>query len=328
MPYLVYSEKFGRTIRLDRPEELGIPTQNLIEAALDDGNATAALELLAYMRQESDILNKTVLGGWLSSLVSYLLERIEREDLRLVTRIPSEATWKGFETLARDRYAEASNAIARGAMAEAKLAVEGMRKTYKTLNDLVVCWVQDILTFLARTYGEDEPARAMRPAYEHIWRERYRLWVQLTPEEQLALSAEGMRAHFGGPTRRGEFVIRDEGDRYAMFFDPCGTGGVLRRGDPETSAPPYATEGFNSEPRGWTWGQVGVPWYSTHCNLYLETFAAEDHGYPIRPVGYDPDPHAPCVWYVYKDPQYTRPEHFLAIGLQAPARTIDASTAS
>jgi hypothetical protein len=320
MPNLVYSEKFGRTIRLDPPEQLGIPTQTLIEQALDRGETASALELLAYMRQETEIVNKTILEGWLSSLLEYLAARINRRDLDLVLRVPGRAVWKGIEYLAAGRYAEAEAAIRGGRVDEAKRAVEGLRKANKTLNDLVVNWVQDILTFLAKRFGEDEPERAMRPAYEQIWRERYRSWTGLTPEEQLALSAEGMRAHFGGPTRRGEFVVKDEGDRYAMYFDPCGTGGIMRRGDPETGAGPYPTDGVNTEPKPWTWGRTGVPWYNTHCSLYLETFAAEDHGYPLRPVGYNPDPHEPCVWYVYKDPKLTRPEHFVAIGLEPPAR--------
>jgi len=324
---LVYSEKFGRLIRLDPPAELGVPTQNLIEAALERGETESALGLLAYMRQESDTVNKVLLERWLGTLIDHLLARFEQEDLRLMLRVPGQAVWKGFDRLAADRYAEAKAAIGEGRVAEAKLAVDGMRKACKTLNDLVVCWVQDICTVLARKFGEDEVARAMRPAYDQIWRERYRAWTQLTAEEQLALSCEGMRAHFGGPTRRGEFVVRDEGDRYAMFFDPCGTGGVMRRGDPESGTPPYPTDGVNTEPKPWTWGQTGVPWYNTHCNLYLEAFAAEDHGYPLRPVGYDPDPHAPCVWYVYKDPKRTRPEHFLAIGLEPPPR-VGAGTAA
>jgi hypothetical protein len=322
MPNLVYSEKFERMLRLDRPEEIGIPTQDLLEAALEQDKPEEALVLLAYMRQESEIVNKTVLGGWLASLLEYFRERAGQSGLEVVLRIPGQAVWQGFEELAQLRYAEAESALKSREYRAVKMAVEGMRQTYLRLNDLVVRWVQDLLTYLADTYGEEEPARAMRPAYDRIWRERYRLWTKLTPEEQLALSAEGMRAHFGGPTRRGEFKVRDEGDRYAMFFDPCGTGGIMRRGDPVSGAGPYPTHGLNRLPKDWTWGKSGVHWYCTHCSLYVEKFPAEDYGYPIRPLAHNLDPQAPCVWYIYKDPALTRPEHFLAIGLKPPVEGV------
>lgn len=318
MPRLVHSEKLGRILRLDPPEEVGVPTQDFIDTALSTANRERALELLRYMRQESEILNATVLGGWLKSLTTYVRHRLGEDDLELLLRAPGHDFLRGYERLAEVRYDEAVTHIEAGRTQPAKEAVEGMRQVYKLLNDLVVRWIQDLLTFLAGRYGEGEPARAMRPAYEQIWRERYQHWNQLTPEEQLALSAEGMRAHFGGPTRRGEFTVVDEGDRYTMFFDPCGTGGVLRRGDPETGDGPYLTAGVNTEPRPETWGKRGVHWYCAHCSLYLEVFPAEDYGRPLRPLSHNLDPYAPCVWHIYKDPGLIRLEHFERIGQKAP----------
>lgn len=318
MTHLVYSEKLGRRLRLDPPEEQGVPTQNLIERAIALGQWEEASDLLDYMRQESDILNKTVLGGWLQSLMEYARERLNHPALELLLRAPSVDLLRAYEQLAHQHHSDAHWHLQERAGASATRAVEAMRVAYKTLNDIVVRWIQDVLTALAELYGEDEPARAMRPAYEQIWRERYRLWHELNPHEQLALSAEGMRAHFSGPTRRGEFKVVEEPDRFTMYFDPCGTGGVLRRGDPETGTPPYPTVGLSREGRPETWGKKGVHWYCVHCNLYMELFPALDGGRPIRPLSHNIDHNQPCVWHVYKNPQSIRAEHYRSIGMEPP----------
>lgn len=321
MTRLIYSEKLGRKVRLDSPEELGVPTQDLIDQALAENRSNDAVELLDYMRQESDLLNKTVLGGWLSSLVEYTKSRLQVPALDLLLRVPAGDLLHTFEELAHLHHAAARRHMELQDHESASLAIEAMRLSFKSLNDVVVRWIQDVLTALVDLHGEDEAAKAMRPAYDTIWRERYRTWNELTPHEQLALSAEGMRAHFGGPTRRGEFKVIEEVDRYTMYFDPCGTGGVLRRGDPETGELPYATHGVSTEGRPETWGKQGVHWYCTHCSLYMELFPALDGGRLIRPLSHNLNHFKPCVWHVYKSPEQIRPEHYLAIGMEPPVES-------
>ena len=77
----------------------------------------------------------------------------------------------------------------------------------------------------------------------------------MAPHEKLALSVEGMRGgHFSGTRHRGDMRLVDEGDRLTMIMQRCGSGGVLRGGDPETgrSAYPVAEHGTNKEPHLWT----------------------------------------------------------------------------
>lgn len=318
MTNLVYSEKLGRLLRMDPPERQGVPTQDLIEQAIQAGDWELAVQLLDYMRQESDLLNKTVLGGWLGSLLEYARSRFDVPDLGLILRVPAGDLLHAYEELAHRHHADARRSLLLRNGASATHSIESLRVAFKTLNDVVVRWIQDVLTALADRFGEDEPAKAMKPAYDKIWRERYRTWHELTPHEQLALSSEGMRAHFGGPTRRGEFKVIDEEDRYTMFFDPCGTGGVLRRGDHETGSAPYPTTGVSTVGRPETWGKAGVHWYCVHCNLYMELFPTLDGGRPIRPLSHNIDHQQPCVWHVYKSPEMIRREHYLAIGAVPP----------
>jgi len=323
MTRLVYSEKVGRLLRMDPPEELGVPTQNLIELSVEARRWGEAIELLDYMRQESDVLNETVLRGWLTSLITYAKTRFGQGELELLLRVPSGDLLHAFEGLARQHHTDARLHLIAEEAEPALRAVDAMRFAFKTLNDVVVKWIQDVLTVLADNFGEDEPTRAMRPAYDQIWRERYRHWDDLSAHEQLALSSEGMRAHFGGPTRRGEFRVLDEEDRYTMYFDPCGTGGVLRRGDSETGSAPYATTGVNTVPRQDTWGKTGVHWYCTHCSLYMELFPALEGGNPLRPLSHNIDHEKPCVWHVYKDKNRIREEHYRAIGIEVPMNPRD-----
>lgn len=314
--HLVYNGKFGRKIRMDDPDSIGIPTQNLIEKALQNGKTEDALELLQYLGVEFKILKDSVLGGWLSDLIEFMLEKRGCEDLKTVLRVPAATIWESMYQSGIRIQMQTFAAIEAGENEKAVILLESIRQIYKLINDLVVRWVQDILTYVSGRFGEEEVKNAMRVSYDRIWVKRYADWETYTPEEQLALSAEGMRAHYGGPTRRGEFRVTDEGDRYAMFFDPCGTGGVMRRGDPETGEGPWDTAGVSRQPHHWTFQKTDVPYYCAHCTLYLEYFAAMDYGYPIRPMGFDPDHHAPCRWYIYKSKDKIREEHYAYLGLQ------------
>jgi hypothetical protein len=316
-----YSEKFGRNLRQDPAAQLGVPSQDLALVALDRGAKDDALALARYMFDEFRIISDTVLNGWLAQLVEYAVPRLGAEKAELMLRVPRKHIWDMLLRLAERFNGEAVEAIARNDRAAAEIGLEHTRHTLKLINDETVRFIQDILTALADAYGEDEPERSLRGPYDTIWRERYRSWEKLTALEQLQLSCEGMRGHFGGPTRRGEFDVIEEVDRYRMVFGPCGTGGVLRRGDPETGDPPWDTHGVNKEPKPYTWGEVGVPWYCTHCSLYLEHWAADDHGYPIRPVVWLDDPVSPVttVWLIYKDGRLPRAEDYERIGRTAPA---------
>ena len=51
-----FSSSFGRKIRQDPPNQLGLPSQYLAILALKRGDYVAAEELARYMRQESDFI--------------------------------------------------------------------------------------------------------------------------------------------------------------------------------------------------------------------------------------------------------------------------------
>lgn len=316
---LRFSEKFGRCIRQDPPAQLGVPTMDLALLALRRGAQDDALALNRYMVDEFKIVYDTILNRWLHQIFEYTLPRLGAEKLETALRVPRTHAWNAFFEVGKGFNNEAASAIEAAEVERAALLLDHTRRIFKTINDEMVFFIQDILTALDEAYGEDEPIRAQRGPYETIWRDRYRNWEEYTPEEQLQLTCEGMRAHYGGPTRHGEFEVIDDGDRYRLVFNPCGTGGILRRGDPETGAPPWSTTGVNRTPRPYTWGKTGVPWYCTHCSLYLEHWAAEDYGWPIRPVLYNATQDGPSTsWLIYKGRGSVHAEDYERIGLTPP----------
>lgn len=315
-----HSASFGRPIRQDPPIQLGVPTQYLAMLATRRADFEAAEELARYMQQEADHIFDSMMTLWLSQLLDYADHALDLSRARTLMRVPRQHIWASLQRVGNDFVADALAAIRERDTAGFDMALSHARRVYKTMGDETVKFVQDILTEVAQAEGDDGPANAMRGPYEVIWRERYATWESLTGEERLQLSCEGMRAHFGGPTRQGEFRVIDEGHRYRMTFAGCGTGGVLRRGDVETGEGPYPTEGLVPTPKPYSWGQTGMPWYCVHCSLYLEHWPAQEVGVNRRPVIFvDDASQVTTEWLVYKDLADTEAEDYRRILAEPPA---------
>src|SRR5262249_43420608 len=128
----------------------------------------------------------------------------------------------------RDRCLEA---LKNGDREGAILWLDRMRLEIKNPHELMVAWVQDLLTYCAKTWGEEAVLETILHTHQSIWGDRYENWDRMTPWEKVALTVEGMRGgHFSGARRRGDVQIGEEDDRFVISFDPCGSGGVLRRG--------------------------------------------------------------------------------------------------
>lgn len=214
-------------------------------------------------------------------------------------------------------------AIDEGRGEDAKRLARSAIDETKTLHDLMCDWVWDLLTQIGRRHGEDEMHEMLR-ASQAGWMMR-RTWsgfLKLSVEKRVALTAEIMRSHRCGPEQDGEIEVIDEGERYAIIMDPCGSGGRMRRGDPENGTPsrlgPPYDFAATSESHDWSWGQTNVPYYCLHCCLN-EKLAAEWGGHPLWVTGYDPDAHKPCAWYFYKSVEDIPAEYYERIGLTKPA---------
>jgi hypothetical protein len=303
-----FNAVLGRELRLDPPRTQGVSTEWFSLSAFLDGDRAAAHRFVDYERHEFDRVYRILLVGWLDDVVEYIaaanwLGLAKREATRLF-RVPRELLWRRLDQLAARAAVDLHAAIDRGDALAFETAQRSLREAHIAGNDLSVRWMQDLLTVIADQEGEPAVLKVIEISYERIWKKRYHLWFQMSTHERLALSAEGMRAHYGGPGRRGDFQVEEREDAYVMLFDPCGTGGVMRRGDVTTGEAPFITAeamGTNREPTAWTWGLTGVSWYCAHCPLLLEYFPLRDLGQVLRPVLYDPDPARPTRWVVYKE---------------------------
>jgi hypothetical protein len=142
----------------------------------------------------------------------------------------------------------------------------------------------------------------------------------MSHEETAAFLADHLRGHFSGAAREGAVTIVDEPDRYRLIFDPCGSGGAMRRG--AISGLADAAQPF-LEPSAQTWGTEGqVPGYCTHCAIN-ELESMRRLGYPILVTEFESDPQKPCGWTVYKDPNLIPERYFTRLGFERdPSRFV------
>jgi hypothetical protein len=318
---LEYRPVLGRTIRMDDLDTLGVGTQTLAEDAIAAGDWEGAAALVRYYYDEMRIMHG-ILTTWIQDIQRYIVEHAgaEAEQARAASAGLVRTLWAyPIGQAGRDRCLEA---LAGRTGAAAVDWLERMRLEFKNPHELLVAQIQDLLTYIAETWGEEQVLDSMQQTYQSIWGDRYARWDQMTPHEKLALTVEGMRGgHFSGLRRRGDMLLIDEGDRYRMVMDPCGSGGVLRRGDPETGRGPYpiTEHGTNRQLHLWTWQKTGVHWYCTHCCFSMEWLPGRVRGRPLRPLDHVLDPGAPCTWYIYKDEAHTRAYHYARSGLATPS---------
>jgi hypothetical protein len=201
-------------------------------------------------------------------------------------------------------------------------ALDTLRDARIEVHDNQADWSWALLTLLQEALGEAAMGDAMRATMEPWLRERYAALGSMTAMEIFELTIEGMRAHFVGPGRRGEVIVRDEPDRWVMEFDPCGTGGRMRRGDPDRGQVPRTDEPYAfatvEGAYDWTWGKQGVCLYCAHCAVVNEILPIEQHGTPMRVTDYPKDPGDRCRWTVYKDPSFVPLEAFTRVGKRPP----------
>ena len=310
-----HSEVLDRPLRQDGLETLGTSTQTWAEVALEEEHWELALELTEYFAREIAIMND-VLFVWLTDILDYRLSKAGATEQGL-----GDALLSGFRRFqpGSGDLQRAREAIAAHDGAAAAAAIELMRVRWAAQHDGLVAWIQEVQTEIAGTFGEDAIRESVTLAYEHIWKPRYELWGDMSPELRLQLSVEGMRGgHLSGPRHRGDVGVSDEGDRYVMSLDPCGSCGVLRRGDPDSGRLPHPSA-TNQQPHPWTQGRTGMSWYSVHSMIALEYIQMSQGKPPLRPVEDCDLPDRPCRWFIYKDTSKPRRVHYERQGFLPPA---------
>lgn len=304
-----WSESLGRRLRTDDPKTIGISSQTLAEQALEKGHFAVGRDLGEYFHEEMTRING-ILYIWLVEIFAFRLEQTglgpstarqegERVVAGLSPYLPGEGDLDAFRRLCDEGDAES-----------AMVRLELMRVRTAAVHDHLVFWIQGLLTDLAERIGETTVRDVVVRANETLWGPRYVSWETMPPLERLQLSVEGMRGHLSGFGRRGDVGVIEEPDRYIMALDPCGSCGVLRRGDPDSGRPPCNPHG-TTEPHSWAGHRIGHGWYAVHSAIIMEWLPMQQGRPPMRPLqGCDTD--GPCRWFIYKDQTTSRLEEPIA----------------
>ena len=320
------SELLQREIRGGDAGSLGIPTYQLVHEASQRGDVAEAERLLAYSRGEAGRVF-FIFSAWIEALIAYGHEHVSDFTVRFasMTDLLGEAPRITLgDDVGVDEEVAVTAALLAGGDDGSMAALDALREARIAVHDNQADWSWALLTILQEALGEAAMGEAMRATMEPWLKERYAALGSMTPAEIFELTIEGMRAHFVGPGRRGEVIVRDEPDRWVMEFDPCGTGGRMRRGDPSRGQVPRTDPPFGfavvDGAYDWTWNKPGVCLYCTHCAVVNEILPIEQHGTPMRVTDYPQDPGDRCRWTVYKDPAFVPIEAFTRVGKPAPIR--------
>lgn len=219
-------------------------------------------------------------------------------------------------------------ALMQNDQALAQVGIDDVMFRNRLVHEVYCDWCWALLTNIRDTYGEDRFGAAMRETMEDWIAVRYKDLVDMSPEELLQLTVEGLRGEFFGAELLGDVEVTEEVDRYVLAFDPCGTGGRMRRGVPQLGTPPRTEPPYNfgvsHTAQPWSWNEKGVCLYCTHCADINELLPLDRIGRPMRVTEHPKNPQDKCRWFIYKKPELiphqvyarfgrVRPEHFIPL---------------
>lgn len=218
------------------------------------------------------------------------------------------------------------DAIAAGGQAARRATDEVMTRN-RLVHELYCDWCWALLTRIRDTVGEDRYGAAMRATMEDWIAVRYKDMLEMSAEEMLQLTVEGLRGEFFGQELLGDVEVTEEEDRYVLAFDPCGTGGRMRRGVSQFGTPPRTEApysfGVTREAHDWSWNERGVCLYCTHCADINELLPLDRVGRPMRVTEHPRDPGEKCRWYIYKRPELIPDRFYERVGRKRPDTFMD-----
>jgi len=227
-----------------------------------------------------------------------------------------------WEELSVPTVIKTTEAIDSNRLEEAKSLCQYIVTEGKGVHDVLCDWIWNLLTYVAETEGEDAVYKACL-ATQSGWmmKRTWKAFSRMSVKEQIYISMELMRSHRGGPCQLGETPIVEEEDRYVLIFDPCGSGGRMRRGDPVDGTPPRTRAPYNfgvtKKAYPWSFGLKEVPYYCIHCCVN-EILCIEWGGYPLWVTEYNSDPDKPCAWVFYKHSELIPEKYFTRVGKSKP----------
>ena len=209
----------------------------------------------------------------------------------------------------REREARLSASHTRGDIPEARQAYAAYFSCARSWHDALMQYADSFPSVAATMHGQAsaealvEKSFNLAPFGSGLWA----FGARLSPVQLAAFLLAHIRDHFSGAERKGAAELREHEDRYELIFDPCGSGGAMRRrlGSAQTLLPAASPA---------TFGRAGeVPPYCTHCAANARTAIAR-FGWPVYVTRFNPDPAKPCGWTIYKTPDAIPEQYFEEVG--------------
>jgi len=310
---VVENPALGRPLRTGPLDELGVPTDRLALRAFAAGDADGAAELVRHVATEAE-WSLVSYSQWIDGLLAYAAAELPGfaahhaalEDVAgpFVPTVPGDR-------LAAAAHAAALAAVAGGDPTALRAALDAMRAAYRARNDAYSDWAWGLLTALRAELGEARLEAAFRASMQGWRSERYAALGRLSPREVFELALESTRPLLGGRAGEGDVDVTEDDEKWVLSFDPCGTGGRMRRS--ARSEPPFGFADVEGA-YDWTWGEAGVCLFCAHCSFVNEIVPIEQHGTPMRVTEYPDAPGKPCTWTVYKAPERVPDRAFERVG--------------
>ena len=296
-----------------------MPTEELIRSALRAGDREQALEWFEYRLDEASRV-RAVYQVWLEAMLEFGRAQVSGIDAyleRMTDLIGSPPLAENDSALSVEASAVRA-ALRAGDVAVFEETLSRLREIELSIHDDEADWCWGLLTVFRDALGEDALDEVFRVTQAPWLAERYGKLAEMTASESLELTVEGLRGHFSGRGRSGEVEVEERDDAWLLSFDPCGSGGRMRRGDQERgqaprTQPPYRF-GVTERGHDWSWQKEGVCLYCAHCAVVNEILPIEATGSPMRVVNYPESPNEPCRWTIYKSPELVPDEAFERVG--------------
>lgn len=308
MADLELNPTLGRDIRSGDSDGLGIATDEILLGAIESCEWDRVRTISKYLVSESERI-ETVLTTWLDGLNIVGRQRVDDweekcDALRDIIGVQPLGASTGDIAVEESKRLFRLSVDAEDAD-ECRKRLSDLRLAQWNVHDDLTDWLWGLLSVFYDALGEDAMEGVFRESMEEWVAERYKVLPDLSHRERFELTIEGMRAHFSGPGSSGSIDVIEQDDCWVMEFDPCGSGGRMRRGASGRDQTPRTEPPFSfatvERAHDWTWQEEQVCLYCVHCAFVNEIFPIERFGMPLRITEYPKNPKDKCRWTVYKD---------------------------
>lgn len=161
-------------------------------------------------------------------------------------------------------YEDTVKAMEAGDMDKAKATLQQFAQEAKFVHDGFAETIASLLTWIAGKNGEDGVEEAYRHLAEDFWKPLLMSMKDAGAEAFMNVFVGAARAH------ASDFYVEEDDDKYVIVSNYCGTGGkMIKEGKIDTDKRHPFNFGTTKQPRSWSFGRAGVPYYCAHCSLWM-----------------------------------------------------------